>query len=127
MYVVYILQSNNYSYIGMTNDFYRRWEQHNGIRKGGARYTSKFSDWTPICIIDGFKTKSEAMQCEWRLKRVKGFFKRILNVSKIMNHRDTMNRWTTKSPLIIHQKLTIYVIEKYKYLFLFDTKELNWF
>jgi len=127
MYVVYILQSNNYSYIGMTNNFYRRWEQHNGICKGGARYTSKFSDWTPICIIDGFKTKSEAMQCEWRLKRVKGFFKRILNVSKIMNHRNTMNQWTTKSPLIIHQNLTIYVIEKYKNLFLFDTKELNWF
>ena len=71
MYLVYILKSGNHSYIGMTNDFFKRWKQHNKIIKGGAKYTSKYHNWSPICIIDGFKNKSEAMQCEWKLKRVK--------------------------------------------------------
>ena len=61
MYLVYIIVSDNLSYIGMTNDFLKRWQQHNGYLKGGARYTSKKSNWTPICIIDGFKTKSEGI------------------------------------------------------------------
>ena len=86
MYLVYILKSENYSYIGMTNDFFRRWKQHNRILKGGAKYTSKREYWTPVCIIDGFKTKCEAMQCEWKLKRVKGVKNRILNLIKILKH-----------------------------------------
>ena len=62
MYLVYIIKSDNRSYIGMTNDFFKRWKQHNKILKGGAKYTSKYENWSPICIIDGFETKSEAMQ-----------------------------------------------------------------
>ena len=80
MFLVYIIQSGNRSYIGMTNDFFKRWQQHNRILKGGAKYTSPYSNsWTPLCIVDGFQTKSEAMQCEWKLKRVKGYQKRIEN------------------------------------------------
>ena len=79
MYLVYIISSGNRSYIGMTNDFFKRWIQHNKLLKGGAKYTIKYKEWTPICIIDGFKTKSEAMQCEWKLKRVKGIENRIIN------------------------------------------------
>ena len=82
IYMVYILRSGKFSYIGMTNDFLRRWKQHNKILKGGARYTSKREGWTPICIIDGFATKVEAMQCEWKLKRVKGYLKRVKNVER---------------------------------------------
>ena len=33
MYLVYILKSDNYSYIGMTNDFFRRWKQHDRFLK----------------------------------------------------------------------------------------------
>ena len=40
-YLVYILKSDKYSYVGMTNDFLRRFRQHNGELKGGAKYTSK--------------------------------------------------------------------------------------
>ena len=68
MYVVYILQSGNLSYVGMTNDFIHRWRQHNGLIKGGARYTKKATKWEPVCIIDGFINKQQAMQCEWKLK-----------------------------------------------------------
>lgn len=125
MYLVYILKSDNYSYIGMTNDFFRRWKQHNRILKGGARYTSKREYWTPVCIIDGFKTKCEAMQCEWKLKRVKGVYNRISNLVKILNND---NKWTKNSPLIKNQKLNIYTIDAYRFLFNnIKTRELVWF
>src|SRR6056300_529234 len=114
MYWVYILKSDNYSYIGMTNDFFRRWKQHNRILKGGARYTSKREYWTPVCIIDGFKTKCEAMQCEWKLKRVKGVYNRISNLVKILNND---KKWTKNSPLIKNQKLNIYTTDSYRFLF----------
>ena len=122
--MVYIIQSENRSYIGMTNDFFKRWKQHNKIIKGGAKYTSKYDNWSPICIIDGFKTKSEAMQCEWKLKRVNGYYNRILYLSKILQNNKV---WTKKSPLISSQNLTIYTTDKFKHLFKIQTKELYWF
>ena len=124
MYSVYIIQSNNRSYIGMTNNFLRRWMQHNKILKGGAKYTSKYEGWSPICIIDGFSTMSEAMQCEWKLKRVKGYYNRVKNVSHLLQNSE---KWTSKSPLIQSQNLDIYVTESYKHLFPMETKELEWF
>tara|TARA_Y100001935_G_scaffold111024_2_gene92163 strand:+ start:7303 stop:7680 length:378 start_codon:yes stop_codon:yes gene_type:complete len=125
MYLVYILKSENYSYIGMTNDFFKRWKQHNRILKGGARYTSKREYWTPVCIIDGFKTKCEAMQCEWKLKRVRGIRNRILNLVKILKNEE---KWTKNSPLIKNQKLYMYTTDFYKPLFeSIQTRELVWF
>ena len=124
MYLVYIIQSKNRSYIGMTNDFLKRWSQHNGYLKGGAKYTTKYKDWTPICIIDGFKTKSEAMQCEWKLKRVKGYYNRLVNLSKLLQKNQ---KWTSKSPFIYEQNLEIYVLNEYKKLFYQKTHELEWF
>tara|TARA_Y100000817_G_scaffold313976_1_gene311416 strand:- start:2610 stop:2984 length:375 start_codon:yes stop_codon:yes gene_type:complete len=124
MYLVYIITSGNRSYIGMTNDFFRRWKQHNKIIKGGAKYT-RYNYWSPICIIDGFNTKSEAMQCEWKLKRVKGIHNRIMNLVNIITNEQ---RWTKKSPLIKDQMLTYYIINQYKGLFNnHTTKELEWF
>ena len=123
MYLVYILQSGIYSYIGMTNDFFKRWKLHNKILKGGAKYTSKYNNWNPICIIDGFKNKSEAMQCEWKLKRVRGYQKRIENLSYLLKHK---KKWTKNSPDISTQKLKIYIIDKYKFLFE-NSNELFWF
>ena len=108
MYLVYIIRSGNRSYIGMTNDFFRRWCQHNKLLKGGAKYTCKYENWEPICIIDGFKNKSEAMQCEWKLKRVKGWFNRILNLINLMENSE---KWTKNSPIIKDQQLTIYIID----------------
>ena len=125
MYLVYIIQSKNRSYIGMTNDFLKRWMQHNSILRGGAKYTSNYDSGTPILIIDGFKTKSEAMQCEWKLKRAKGYFNRLKNASHLLQFSE---KWTSKSPFIHSQNLTIYVVQKYKSLFQnLETKELVWF
>ena len=109
----------------MTNDFFKRLKQHNNILKGGAKYTSRYGDsWTPLCIIDGFQTKSEAMQCEWKLKRVKGYCNRLKNVAYLLQ---TAKQWTSKSPLIQSQNLTVYVVNQYKSYFTTPTKELVWF
>ena len=90
----------------MTNDFLRRWRQHIGDIKGGAKYTTrKGRDWYPICIIDGFETMKEAMQCEWRLKRNRNY----------------------RSPLIKEQNLTIYIDDDYSHIFKsYPTKQLYW-
>ena len=122
MYLVYIIHSENRSYIGMTNDFLKRWKQHNRMLKGGARYTSMSDHWTPICIIDGFKTKSEAMQCEWRIKhnKKKGDIKRIKYINELLKGE----RWTSNSPLIKHQDLKIYIKDEYKELVDIKTREL---
>ncbi len=127
MYLVYILKCNNLTYIGMTNNFLRRWRQHIGDLKGGAKYTTrKGRNWYPICIIDGFKTMKEAMQCEWRLKRnrkYRGCLKRIEYVYLMLQNE----KWTTKSPLIKEQNLTIYIDDDYSYLFNnYPTKQLYW-
>ena len=127
MYLVYILKSNNLTYIGMTNNFLRRWRQHIGDLKGGAKYTTrKGRDWYPICIIDGFQTMKEAMQCEWRLKRnrkYRGSIKRI-EYAYLMLQRE---KWTSKSPFIKDQQLQVYVDDDYSYIFKgYPTKQLYW-
>ena len=127
MYLVYILKCNNLTYIGMTNNFYRRWRQHIGDLKGGAKYTTrKGKDWYPICIIDGFETMAEAMQCEWRLKhnrKYKGPLRRIEYVY-LMLQKD---KWTSKSPNIKDQHLQVYIDDEYSYLFYdYPTKQLYW-
>ena len=123
MYLVYIIRSENRSYIGMTNDFFRRWCQHNKILKGGAKYTSKYDNWEPICIIDGFTNKSEAMQCEWRLKRARGWLNRVKNLNNLIENEQ---KWTKKSPFIKDQKLTIYTIDELRKYFTLNVKELYW-
>ena len=116
MYVVYILRSDNCSYVGMTNNFFRRIRQHNKEIKGGAKYTSKRDNWYPICIIDGFNNKKEACQCEWSIKHCKkttisnGPLKRIVNLNTLLYK----NKWTLNSPNISNQLLTIYIDDEYK-------------
>tara|TARA_B110000208_G_scaffold168625_1_gene208852 strand:+ start:261 stop:650 length:390 start_codon:yes stop_codon:yes gene_type:complete len=107
MYLVYILKSDNLSYVGMTNDFFRRFRQHNQEIKGGAKYTKKRSSWYPICIIDGFLTMKEAMQCEWRVKRGKGGPQGRINY--LFDYMENNEKWTSKSPLISEQTLQIYL------------------
>lgn len=124
IYLVYLLKCENRTYIGMTNDFFHRWRQHIGEIKGGAKYTSKMGkDWYPICIIDGFKTKKEACQCEWRWKRKKGAEKRVIYINDMIQS----GKWTKNSPLIKEQNIQIYVDSDYKkYVNKLETKELYW-
>jgi predicted GIY-YIG superfamily endonuclease len=130
MFLVYVLQSDNYSYVGMTNDFFKRWRQHNKEIQGGAKCTSRREGWYPICIIDGFPTMVEAMQCEWSLKhylkkKFQGPKGRIQRLSALLER----GIWTSKSPQLVDQDLTIYIDDEYKtYLInnIFHTKELYW-
>ena len=145
MYLVYLIVSNkNISsdsvcgigpadlyYVGMTNNFLNRWLQHNNIRSGGAKFTKKRRNWYPICIIDGFKTKREAMQCEWKFKTRKSKFARkfkgCIGRLQYLNHLLTQLRWTSKSPKIADQNLTVYLDDDYKHLInTVQTKELYW-
>ena len=126
-YLVYLITCDNLYYIGMTNNFTRRIQQHNGILKGGAKFTKKRQDWNPIVMIDGFKNKQQAMQCEWALKRrnkqnISGIIGRFIQLQYLWNQ----NRWTSKSPFISDQMIHIYVKKKYKYLLTIDTLDLYW-
>ena len=122
MYIVYLLKCENYSYVGMTNDIFKRLRQHNGEIKGGARYTSKRKDWYPVLIIDGFIDMKSAMQCEWRLKRgKKGVSGRIKYLNDFLANNQ---RWTSKSDIIKEQNLTYYLDTDYTDNFSYSTKEL---
>ena len=128
MYLVYVLKCENKSYVGMTNDFCRRLRQHNGELKGGARYTTKFrppeKDWYPICIIDGFDTMKEAMQCEWRVKRQRGYVKRLRGIHEMLQ---SQGQWTKSSPKISEQRLHVYVDDEYRHLFTdISYRQLYW-
>ncbi len=109
----------------MTNDFCRRWRQHIGEIKGGARYTSfNGKDWYPILIIDGFETMQEAMQCEWKLKRKCGVNNRVSWVYTLLTEHE---RWTTKSPKIADQNLVVYIDSDYSEYFKdYPHRELFW-
>ena len=71
--VCYCLQSSvsNRTYIGATVDHHRRIRQHNGVIKGGAKYTSKYRPWDAKILVKGFGTWKEALQFEWRWKHVR--------------------------------------------------------
>lgn len=131
MYLVYIIKCNNLSYVGMTNNFLNRWQQHNGMLSGGAKYTKKGCNWYPICIVDGFKNKSEAMQCEWKLKSKRSKLSRKFKGPKgrveYLNLLLKDKRWTTNSPFIKQQNLKVYIDEEYRDLInSWDTEELYW-
>tara|TARA_B100001121_G_C18646439_1_gene601890 strand:+ start:1003 stop:1353 length:351 start_codon:yes stop_codon:yes gene_type:complete len=69
-YIVYLLintsNTNNYTYLGITNNSIRRLRQHNGEIKGGAKYTHSFKgdgQWIYYLKIKNL-TKSEALSIE---------------------------------------------------------------
>tara|TARA_B110001469_G_scaffold127677_1_gene149701 strand:- start:337 stop:723 length:387 start_codon:yes stop_codon:yes gene_type:complete len=126
-YIVYLIVCENLYYIGMTNNFLRRIQQHNGILSGGAKFTKQKKDWNPILIIDGFETKSEAMQCEWGFKNRRGYnLKGIEGRFKKLEFLLNKNKWTNQSRFIKDQNLKIYVKNEYKKNIKVSTHELDW-
>jgi structure-specific endonuclease subunit SLX1 len=121
-YLCYILKCNNYTYNGCTNNFTRRIRQHNGEIKGGAKCTSRRGPWTPYCIITGFKDNIEALQTEWRIKRVEGRRRakkycgtegRIKGLNQILK----LDQFTSKSERLIKDMvLIIYLDIEYHHL-----------
>ena len=114
MYLVYIIKSKDkgITYIGMTNNFYRRLRQHNQEITGGAKYTKKSKHWIPIMIIDGFLCKRDALQCDWRLKRKgKGIDGRLTYINYLLNN---IEKWTKNSKRLKEQKLYIHIKNDYR-------------
>ena len=121
-YICYILKCDNWTYNGCTNNFERRIRQHNGEIKGGAKCTSKRGPWSPYCIITGFKNNVEALQTEWRIKRVEGKRRsktysgpkgRIKGLNKILE----LEKFTSKSQrLVKNMNLIIYLESEYHQL-----------
>ena len=78
-YILYSTVSNKI-YIGYTVDFFRRFRQHNGVIKGGAKKTSKHRPWLPLCVISGFHDNSSALRFEYRLQKRKLYNDKINSV-----------------------------------------------
>ena len=70
-WIVYIIANRQFTYVGVSPDPTRRLRQHNGELSGGAKYTTrKGPGWKHVCLIEGFRTKIEALQFEWAVKHV---------------------------------------------------------
>lgn len=75
MYYLYLLyhQNKNRTYLGISNNLRRRWRQHNGEIKGGAKSTScllKYGNWIPVCISQ-MKDKTTALSYERKIKNMR--------------------------------------------------------
>jgi len=78
-YIIFDKSPSSKTYIGSTVNPTRRFRQHNGQIKGGAKYT-RGGSWTPYVVLyDMFHTKSSALSYEWNLKHSS---KKILGSSK---------------------------------------------
>lgn len=77
MFYVYLIacKQDKLTYVGATTDVFRRLSQHNSLRAGGAKRTTKMSQtgehqWELVCYVQGFPTWKCALQFEWRWKQL---------------------------------------------------------
>ena len=70
-FVCYVIAQGDSAYVGVSNNFQRRLRQHNQEIKGGARYTKRGTNWSPVFIVHGFQTHRSVLQFELAMKRRK--------------------------------------------------------
>ena len=85
-YYIYLLyhENKNRTYLGITNNIRRRWRQHNGEIKGGARATTAllgYGKWKPVCICP-MESKSHALSFERKIKNMRRKAKGINPIAK---------------------------------------------
>lgn len=82
-YTVYFLKSlsSKRTYVGYTNNIYRRIKQHNGELEGGAKRTKQGRPWQVVCIISGFPTCNAALQFEYAWHQIRAPRRRTTNGS----------------------------------------------
>lgn len=83
VWFIYVLQSlaprygkrgnplPGFFYVGASTEPLRRLRQHNGILKGGGRYTSKHRPWELRAVFGPYEGQSEALRAERALKHGK--------------------------------------------------------
>lgn len=109
------------TYVGKTNCLQRRIDQHNGVRRGGARTTHSGRPWYIVFYAKGFANETEALQFEWRMhnpprdsvvaaaigpgrkRRRSGLLGRVHTLVAVCS----LERWTRSSPLAVARPLTI--------------------
>lgn len=79
------------TYIGITNDINKRIQQHNGLLRGGAKYTRRANIWRYHMII-GMFTKGDALRFEWRWKKGSGLEGRSGRAQELLK----MDEWNNK-------------------------------
>ena len=83
-------------------------------------------EWYPISVIDGFETMPK--QCnanravKHKEKHKQGSVRRILNLNFLLQQ----SQWTSKSPKVKDQNLTIYIDLQYKHYLQTERKQKNY-
>ena len=94
--ILYILQSNERTYCGVTNDPVRRLNQHNGILQGGAKAT-RGREWEYFCILVGFESRQKVLQFEWRMHHPDGKKRKSSKYhgieGRLLSIYDVLNWW----------------------------------
>src|SRR5690348_14782786 len=93
---VYILEdcSGRRTYVGATKTPDKRLDQHNGIRKGGAKRTRSGRPWTRPILIGPFPDSHTALVLEWAIKHNRcgsGLDGRVKALRKLFSRE----RWTS--------------------------------
>ena len=66
--IVYILECADKSfYTGVTSDIQKRLRQHNGLERGGAKYTRSHRP-VRLVYLEKFQTRKEACKREFEIK-----------------------------------------------------------
>lgn len=72
-----LVNENNRTYIGITNNLEKRLKKHNNGT--GAKSTRMYKNWRYEIIIRNL-TKSDALKIEYKWKQEKGIINRIKNI-----------------------------------------------
>ena len=109
------------TYVGKTNCLQRRVDQHNGVRRGGARSTHADRPWYIAFYVKGFANETEALQFEWRMhnpprdsvvaaaigagrtRQRSGLLGRVHSLVGVCS----LERWTRSSPLASERPITV--------------------
>lgn len=102
----------NRTYVGKTNDPFRRLRQHNGEISGGARYTKSYRPWVHWIKLTGFKTERHVLQFEWAWKhRRKGTGGGLKGRAKTLEYLLSLPRVTKRAPLLKDETLLVVYVK----------------
>lgn len=103
-YNIYLLTHThkNNTYLGITNNLHKRIRQHNGIIKGGAKYTSSllsYGQWNIFLSIPNL-TKSQALSFERKIKNLRHKAK---GKTPLQKRLFLINLFFTQDQITLHQ------------------------